>query len=49
MFWADSIGLTEVVAKIREYGERLDGDHWKLSPLLEKLAAEDGKLHQFSN
>ena len=49
MFWADSVGLPEVVAKIREYGERLDGDHWELSPLMEKLAAEGGQLHQFSN
>ncbi|MEQ8440015.1 MAG: 3-hydroxyacyl-CoA dehydrogenase NAD-binding domain-containing protein [Ilumatobacter fluminis] len=49
MFWADSVGLPEVVAKIREYGERLDGDHWELSPLMEKLATEGGQLHQFSN
>ncbi|MEZ5296928.1 MAG: 3-hydroxyacyl-CoA dehydrogenase NAD-binding domain-containing protein [Ilumatobacteraceae bacterium] len=49
MYWADSVGLPEVVAKIREYGERLDGDHWKLSPLMEKLATEGGQLHQFSN
>ncbi|MAT04075.1 MAG: 3-hydroxyacyl-CoA dehydrogenase [Acidimicrobiaceae bacterium] len=49
MYWADSVGLAEVVAKIREYGERLEGDHWKLSPLLERLAADGGKLHQFSN
>ncbi|MCL4114058.1 UNVERIFIED_CONTAM: hypothetical protein GTU68_043576 [Idotea baltica] len=40
MFWADTMGLDTVVAKIKKYGETLDGDHWKLSPLLEKLAAE---------
>jgi len=40
MFWADTLGLDTVVAKIKEYGETLEGDHWKLSPLLEKLAAE---------
>jgi len=40
MFWADTIGLDTVVAKIKKYGETLDGDHWKISPLLEKLAAE---------
>jgi len=40
MFWADTMGLDNVVAKIKKYGETLDGDHWKLSPLLEKLAAE---------
>jgi len=40
MFWADTMGLDNVVAKIKAYGEKLEGDHWKLSPLLEKLAAE---------
>lgn len=45
MFWADSVGLAEIVDKIREYGERLGGRHWELSPLLERLAADGGKLH----
>ena len=49
MYWADSVGLAEVAAKISEYSERLGGRHWELSPLLAKLAAEDGKLHQYSN
>jgi len=50
MYWADSVGLPEVVDKIRDYGERLEGDHWTLSPLLAKLAGDDdGALHQFSN
>jgi len=40
MFWADTIGLDNVVAKIKKYNETLDGDHWQISPLLEKLAAE---------
>ena len=40
MFWADTMGLDNVVAKIKKYGETLEGDHWKISPLLEKLAAE---------
>ena len=40
MFWADTMGLDNVVDKIKTYGETLDGDHWKLSPLLERLAAE---------
>ncbi len=40
MFWADTMGLDKVVAKIKKYGETLEGGHWKLSPLLEKLAAE---------
>jgi len=41
MFWADTIGLDTVVTKIKKYGETLAGDHWKLSPLLERLAAEN--------
>jgi 3-hydroxyacyl-CoA dehydrogenase len=49
MFWADSVGLAEVAAKVREYGERLGGRHWEPSPLLERLAAEGGALHQHSN
>jgi len=40
MFWADTMGLDNVVAKIKKYGETLEGDHWKISALLEKLAAE---------
>ena len=47
MFWADSLGLAEVAAKIHGYGDRLGGSHWVLSPLVERLAAEDGKLSQF--
>ena len=38
MFYADTIGLPTVLARIREYRER-GGDYWKPSPLLEKLAA----------
>ncbi len=49
MYWADSVGLAEVAGKIREYGERLGGRHWELSPLLERLAGDGGALHQFSN
>jgi 3-hydroxyacyl-CoA dehydrogenase len=49
MFWADQVGLAEVVAKIREHGDRLGGRHWELSPLLERLATEGGALHQHSN
>ena len=45
MYWADEVGLTEVVASIKDYGERLGGAHWKLSPLLERLATEGGSLH----
>ena len=47
MFWADSVGLADVVDGIRAYGERLGGTHWELSPLLERLAADGDALHRF--
>lgn len=39
MFYADSVGLSEVLAKVQELHTRC-GDWWKPAPLLEKLAAE---------
>ena len=39
MFYADTVGLPTVVAKLREYGDRM-GPAFSLSPLLERLAAE---------
>ena len=45
MFWAEGMGLDSVAAKISEYGARLGGEHWELSPLLANLAAE-GKSFQ---
>jgi 3-hydroxyacyl-CoA dehydrogenase len=44
MHWADSVGLAEIVDKIKAYGESLGGRHWELSPLLEQLAADGGQL-----
>ncbi|MGH9659241.1 MAG: 3-hydroxyacyl-CoA dehydrogenase NAD-binding domain-containing protein, partial [Bryobacteraceae bacterium] len=44
MSWADEIGAAQVVANVRAYRERL-GDHWTVSPLLEKLAAEGGRFY----
>jgi 3-hydroxyacyl-CoA dehydrogenase len=40
MFYADTIGLPTVLARIREYRERV-GDYWKPAPLLEKLASQE--------
>jgi 3-hydroxyacyl-CoA dehydrogenase len=46
MFWgANVVGLGEVAAKIRHYHQTLGGDHWKLSPLIDRLAKE-GKTFQ---
>ena len=41
--------VAEIVDKIRHYAETLGGNHWTLSPLLERLAADGGALHQYSN
>jgi len=49
MHWADTVGLSEIVARIKHYSETLGGRHWELSPLLERLANEGGQLSQYSN
>ena len=43
MFYADTVGLDTVVAKLKEYGPRM-GANFKISPLLEKMAAEGKKF-----
>lgn len=48
MYWADSLGLHDVVAKLRDYGARLGGTHWEPSPLIERLADEGGALHRIT-
>ena len=49
MHWADSVGLAEIVERIRHYSASLGGSHWDLSPLLARLADENGALQKFSN
>ncbi|MEO6652552.1 MAG: 3-hydroxyacyl-CoA dehydrogenase NAD-binding domain-containing protein [Ilumatobacteraceae bacterium] len=49
MHWADSIGLSSIVERIKHYGDTVGGRHWELSPLLERLAADGGTLSQYSN
>jgi 3-hydroxyacyl-CoA dehydrogenase len=44
MFYGDTVGLKNVVAKLKEYGPKM-GKDFTISPLLEKLAAE-GKRFQ---
>jgi 3-hydroxyacyl-CoA dehydrogenase len=39
MFYADTVGLRTVLARVREYATRFGG-HWRPAPLLEKLVAE---------
>ena len=40
MFWADSIGLDKVHAKIQQFHDETGHDDWKPAPLLERLAKE---------
>ena len=39
MFYADTVGLPTVLARVNEYRARF-GDYWQPAPLLEKLVAE---------
>jgi len=40
MFYADSVGLMNVVAAMEKYAQGRHGEFWKPAPLLAKLAAE---------
>jgi 3-hydroxyacyl-CoA dehydrogenase len=42
MFYADTLGLTEVLAQIRRFRASLDPRHWTAAPLLVRLV-EEGK------
>jgi 3-hydroxyacyl-CoA dehydrogenase len=44
MFYADTVGLPTVLARVREYRQQF-GDYWQPSALLEKLAAEGRGFH----
>lgn len=44
MFYADTIGLPTVLARVREYCQRF-GDYWTPAPLLEQLVAEGRRLY----
>jgi 3-hydroxyacyl-CoA dehydrogenase len=39
MFYADTVGLPTVLARVKEYRQQF-GDHWEPSPLLEHLAGQ---------
>jgi 3-hydroxyacyl-CoA dehydrogenase len=39
MFYADTVGLSTVLARVHQYRQRF-GDYWQPAPLLERLAAE---------
>ena len=40
MFYADEVGLKNVVARINEFARTLGEDYWQPAPLLVKLASE---------
>ena len=40
MFYADTVGLPTVLARVKEYRQQF-GDHWEPSPLLESLAGQE--------
>jgi 3-hydroxyacyl-CoA dehydrogenase len=44
MFYADTVGLETVVARIRTYRQQF-GDYWQLSTLLERMAIEGRAFH----
>ncbi len=47
MFYGDTVGLQAVVDRLKQY-QSTQGDDFAPSPLLERLAAEGGKLSQYS-
>jgi 3-hydroxyacyl-CoA dehydrogenase len=44
MFYADTVGLPTVLARVKQYREQC-GDYWQPSPLLERLVAEGRGFH----
>jgi 3-hydroxyacyl-CoA dehydrogenase len=44
MFYADTVGLATVLARVHEY-RRQFGDYWQPSPLLQKLASDGRGFH----
>jgi 3-hydroxyacyl-CoA dehydrogenase len=44
MFYADTVGLPTVLARVQQYREQM-GDYWKPSPRLERLVAEGRGFH----
>ena len=44
MFYADTVGLRTVLARVEEYRARF-GDYWTPAPLLERLAKAGRGFH----
>ena len=45
MFYADTVGLPTVLARVKQYRDQM-GDYWKPAPLLERLVAEGRGFHK---
>jgi 3-hydroxyacyl-CoA dehydrogenase len=45
MFYADTVGLPTILARVKEYRARF-GDYWQPAPLLEKLVADGRGLYE---
>lgn len=46
MFYADTVGLSNVANSIKQYAKGHHGEAWKVAPLLEKLAHEGKTFNQ---
>lgn len=49
MFYADTVGLSELCARIDKFAKQLDPQYWQVSTLLRRLADSGGSLAEFSN
>lgn len=49
MRYADSVGLKQVVASIEGFDRSHDGDYWRMSALLKRLAEEGGALATYQS
>jgi 3-hydroxyacyl-CoA dehydrogenase len=47
MFYASTVGLPKVLARIEEFGKKHGSDLWAPAPLLKKLAAEGKSFKDF--
>ena len=46
MFWADTVGLKEIVANLKSFEEKF-GDFWKPAPLLLELAEKEQTFSEY--
>ena len=49
MFYADTVSLTKIFARIEEFAKTLDPQYWKPAPFLKKLAAAGSSFAQWQH